>query len=638
MPKHIFSIGLVPVQAFISEARRSRDLRAGSAILSWVMREILRHLQLNYQAKLLIPHESILENPEKELTFAEILADASYSIPNRASGKIEKPEADLKMIFQDEISGLIRKKWETLFHLYYTEDNYPRHQMDKWKGPFQKAFEASPGCPIELLWVVAPYDPAIKVAEILANIDQLYSNIKRTRPVHEWQGKNVGKCDQCGRREAVSPYDNYAQWWKWQQELADADWVQSSARIDAGERLCIVCFAKRFAGYAGGEKFPSTSGVAAGEWQKQLSQMNQNGIAALSKIFNDQRIAVKFEDKESLIYNRTVEKLLKDKDKAGLHESLSTLQNARRKLKDYLQSIQDFPLRPEPSNYLAVLTFDGDSMGKRIRGKFEQGLPENLIKFSKAVLEKYDPPRLKKEEKKSTAKVFYVGGDEGLMLNPIETVLDVALDINALFLEHVKDPDITLSMGITLFDRERPLGGAIRLAHEALETAKRIDGKNALSITVQTASGNEFSATASWKEGDYFWPRIRAAVNLIRGNDKRCRLSMGWAYEIEAFLNTLQPGEGQKWLTLLAPATAELKRITLRKLQIGKDVPKSVRSVLQDEIWRDKLLGDQWLEDFDTEADRQRIANALHLIAFLCRESAYQIEYVEEPSEGGSDE
>ncbi|MCB0291634.1 MAG: hypothetical protein KDH97_15365 [Calditrichaeota bacterium] len=630
MPEHIFSIGLVPVQAFISEARRSRDLRAGSAILSWVMREILRHLQLNYQAKLLIPHESILENPEMELTFAEILADASYSIPNRASGKIEKSEADLKSIFQDEIAGLIRKQWETLFHLYFTEDDYPRHQMDKWRDPFQKAFEASPDCPIELLWVVAPYDPAIKVAETLANIDQLYSNIKRTRPVHEWQGKNVGKCDQCGRREAVSPYDNYAQWWKWQQELAGADWVQSSARIDAGERLCMVCFTKRFAGYAVRGKFPSTSGVAAGEWQKQLSQMNQNGIAALSKVFNDQRFAVQFEDIESLIYNRTVEKLLKDKDKAKLHESLSALQNARRKLKDYIHSIQDFPLRPEPSNYLAVLTFDGDSMGKRIREKFEQGLPEKLIEFSRAVLDKY--------EKNSTAKVFYVGGDEGLILNPIETVLDVAFDIGKLFQDHVKDPEITLSMGITLFDRERPLGGAIRLAHEALETAKRIDGKNALSVTVQTASGNEFSATASWKHAESFWPRIRAAVELIRGKDSRCLLSMGWAYEIEAFLNTLQPGEEQTWLPLVKPATVELKRITLRKLRIGKDVSTPARKTLQDEIWHDKLLGDQWLESFDTEADRQRIANALHLIAFLCRESAYQIEYVEEPSEGGRDE
>ncbi|MCB9089715.1 MAG: hypothetical protein H6628_15555, partial [Calditrichae bacterium] len=80
MPDHIFSIGLVPVQAFISEARRSRDLRAGSAILSWFMREILVKLKTTYGAKLLIPHNSILDGQENNLSFSDIMDNASYSI------------------------------------------------------------------------------------------------------------------------------------------------------------------------------------------------------------------------------------------------------------------------------------------------------------------------------------------------------------------------------------------------------------------------------------------------------------------------------------------------------------------------------------------------------------------------------
>lgn len=45
MATYVFSLGLIPVQEWIAEARRSRDLRAGSVFLCHVMARLLTDLQ-----------------------------------------------------------------------------------------------------------------------------------------------------------------------------------------------------------------------------------------------------------------------------------------------------------------------------------------------------------------------------------------------------------------------------------------------------------------------------------------------------------------------------------------------------------------------------------------------------------------
>ena len=44
MTSYVFSLGLIPVQEWIAQARRSRDLRAGSVFLWHVMAKLLARL------------------------------------------------------------------------------------------------------------------------------------------------------------------------------------------------------------------------------------------------------------------------------------------------------------------------------------------------------------------------------------------------------------------------------------------------------------------------------------------------------------------------------------------------------------------------------------------------------------------
>jgi len=632
MADYIFSLGLIPVQEFIAEARRSRDLRAGSAMLSWLMSKVLEKLEKEVEAKVIIPHPGALE-PFKGKKFPEILKQVKYSIPNRASGyctadSIEK----LKSVFSALPEQCLQKSWNELFQDAFRHYNPFREiaGSEQHQQKLRNAFANSPDCPIQLIWVAREVQSGKNNARDLEDIRRLYDDIKRTRPILPWNGKPIPKCDQCGRREIFAPEDTFKKAWEWwQKQVKEHPSVKKGIRIEEGERLCLVCLAKRFAAYLddSGKRFPSTSEVASRVWRSRIEKEPE-----LAPLLNDleretaRLRGMSFEDPESLYYRRSLQKWGKPKKpEDDIEKQIGEIKKAKSALTQKLKT-GSFEIKEEPSNYLAVLMFDGDNMGLKIAGKPEE-LPEKLHRFSAAIIAKYDEQNAGK-----SAQVFYIGGDEGLLLAPIETALQTAIEIRNLFAE-VVGGDCTLSMGMAIFDRQRPLGGAIRLARRALETSKTLEDKNALTITIQTASGNEFSSTAHWGAS---WDRISNALQLIAGLSEKGKLSMGWAFEVENFLHSLPNPLPQRWGEPLfrKAVESEVRRITLRKLQIPSGAPAEKKTGRKD-IWEDQLLGRQWFDDPAAGQGVARLSNQLHVIAFLCRESAYQAEYLSEQKEEG---
>lgn len=616
MPKYLFSVGLIPVQEFISEARRSRDLRAGSAILSWLMSRMLLHLVDAKRAEVLIPHAGALDL-FRGIEFSKTLSIVEYSLPNRASGFIESTDVD--QVFNELWEECIQANWRALFQAFFEESDYPKRAMGNYRTSFVESFQKAARCPIDLIWVAQTSEAGRDQRWHLAMIDQFYDNVKRTRPIREWSGKVVGKCDQCGKREALGPDSDYDTWWNWHKALREEKWVKNGARLDPGERLCIVCFTKRFLGYAGDRAFPSTSEIAAASWVQQLKKSTDPELLTLFHRYRTFQEKADTGDAEIYYHKRSLEKRLAQEDDAQAREQLGGLRKARFELVQRIKGRPASNLKPEPSNYLAVLTFDGDSMGKMMKLHFDKKLPELLLEFAGKVRGNLMPTTTG-----HIAEIFYLGGDEGLILVPIEAAIKVALDVNKLFHETVNQTagiDTTLSMGLTVFDRERPLGGAIRLAHEALKNkAKKLEGKNSLSITIQTASGNEFSTTASWR-GD-FWKRVDNAIKLINGEIPDVRLAMGWTYEVEAFLQTL-PHDRWGNADFSHAVRDEVKRITLRKLRINSRESVKERRQKKVDTWENLLAGDTWFGLDVKYQDVRTFSNALHAIAFLCRESGY---------------
>jgi CRISPR-associated protein Csm1 len=93
----------------------------------------------------------------------------------------------------------------------------------------------------------------------------------------------------------------------------------------------------------------------------------------------------------------------------------------------------------------------------------------------------------------------YSGGDDVFLVGPWHLMPKLAVEIrtglNALTLNH---PDIHVSAGIALVGKKFPLYRAAEDSHNALESAKAIEGKNAICFLENPLAWSEFDKVAAW--------------------------------------------------------------------------------------------------------------------------------------------
>ncbi|MEW6364134.1 MAG: type III-B CRISPR-associated protein Cas10/Cmr2 [Acidobacteriota bacterium] len=597
-----WSVALIPVQDWIADARRSRDLRVGSAFLSWTMARILSSLKTDMDASVLLPHETStgLFAGIANSSFAQVLEKVEYSLPNRASGHLPDGSTveDAKKFFHDVISQCPGRAWAKLIDAIRVRSGSGRG-ADKETWQKVAPWLGNVPAPVQAVWCIK----RVRGEDGLKGIDDLFSALKRTRPLPPPNnGAPVGKCTQCGKREAIGAV-TWHEWRSFQDQLDELPDVKHGYRLDAGERLCTVCCVKRFAGYLSDTPFPSTSEIAARHWHALLRNRGlMDDLDRLAREVPDSD-QVQGGDTFTLYFPRTLDRKLHratfqpdagiDPRQATALERVKAVQSELRAavLKCYKTSTGGAAPKPDPSNYLAVVTFDGDNMGEKVQ-QHAQVLPQKLMQFASA---------LGAHIIASHAEAFYLGGDEGLILCPIETVLDLVEIIHKEW--HGNVTETTLSAGVAIFDRERPLGAAIEAARAAVETAKRLDRKDGLAVCVQTASGSEWMAVDHWGES---WDRLRSALKLLCDG----RISAGWPFDVEEFLRELPDSAWQVTATRNAIRT-EMRRLTKR----------STHDEDPERIWRDELRGEEWFEKAPDPVTIVCLSDQLHLLAFLSRES-----------------
>ncbi len=476
---------------------------------------------------------------------------------------------------------------------------------------------ATAGNPFSVLWCtqeieVDPTQPPQEIdAHALVEIDRLYAATKRTRPipVHN-DGAPVGKCGQCGRREAFGG-SSLPSWREFQDRLDSDSRVADGDRIEVGERLCGTCLAKRLIGYAGGEgSFPSTSEIAAREWLRWVPAETLSAFLVAARRVPGHRL-----DPSPLFFERTLGRLENAAKASGDTTSQGRLTEAHA-VRAALQESLAVGVPAQPPDYLAVLVFDGDSIGRRIQERPRE-VSNGIRRFSSDVVALLTAS----DRAEALAQVFYLGGDEGLLLAPLATALPLAQTLHDLFERALHDggeaaaTPITLSLGIAIFDRESPLGTAIAAAREALEKAKRLPSKNGLAVTVATASGSTFVTVDHWGSA---WERLTTALGFIRGD----KLSSGWAYDVESFLETLPPPIWED-PTGRGAIRAEVERLTRRRVVRGArprdgETAAEAEERRKLEVWA-ALRGGEWFLEAPHETQLCALSQGLHLVAFLAR-------------------
>jgi len=212
MPRYGFTLGIVPVQGWIADSRRSRDLKAGSAFLSWLMAKVLARLTEaeGLETAIRLPHtpSGASFSTLAKQSFSEVL-EAPYGIPNRASGTLEASEVETIRQTLDSLQSLVDRSFQLWKDEFLAADQFPKDlelTLLSHLDTYQKRTAGGADCPISLVWAAVPLEGDPELGELLGRLDRLYLDVKRTRPVRPWLwGAPVGKCNQCGKREAIGP-------------------------------------------------------------------------------------------------------------------------------------------------------------------------------------------------------------------------------------------------------------------------------------------------------------------------------------------------------------------------------------------------------------------------------------------------
>ena len=490
MTQHLLLVTIGPVQDFIAQARRTRDLWFGSHLLSELSRAAARALAEG-GAELIFP---ALAREDEELTLCK--APLRESGPAREDWKPPQNIGNkiLAVVPADRKPEDLAKRARTEVERCWREDfaDEVKTKCDGLLAPgIDKVWDEQIETFVEFVaaWHVLPVDQYKATRD---KVEKTVAGRKCLRDFDAWSCRrggrgNVPKSSLDGARETVlrkpggKPGER-------EKELT------RKYRIADGEQLDAVGLVKR----AGGdpEQFVPVVNVALASWLVHAETKAKDELRALRSACATYRIPPINRDDigwvKALPYDGSV--LFKSRWKS-LFEELGIEKEKQEQVQKAAQSLLD--KMPEPSPYVACLVADGDKMGETI-DKLESS--EDHQEFTKAL----SGFALKARDfvTKHLGALVYAGGDDVLAFVSVPTALDCAFALQLAFKEAMKPFDgkverlPTLSVGLGIGHNLEPMGKLLQLVRDAEREAK-ID-RDALAIVLDKRSGGTCTWRAKW--------------------------------------------------------------------------------------------------------------------------------------------
>jgi len=527
-----------PVQEFIASARRSRDLWFGSWLLSELSKTAAQTVvERSGMDSLIFPYP-------KEATALQ--PGSTLNVANKIVAVVEQPSEDVALAVRRAVIKRLRDiRDEAYSHI---------------QGRFQRdVAEKQVDDLVEYYWAALPFPDTADYATVRNQLEALMAARKVTRnfaPI-TW-GRDVPKSSLDGLRESVIPELAYDQVRRGQMS---EETLRRRYGVGKAERLCGVGLLKRHGQRGAGDRFFSTSHVAAlpllhrmtdtakAEVGRYIQELQGLGIAkdALNPVPGRPHPAFDSYDGHLLFEERLGE----------FFADSTALDQARNTLKGFLERAVN-GCRPMP--YYALLVADGDRMGRVI--DYQTTVQEHR-RLSRALSEfAIQAPDIVTAHEGS---LVYTGGDDVLAFLSLHTVLDCARKLADEFrkaLQDFRDADghsPTLSVGVAVSHHLEPLADALELARNAEKIAKSEPGKDALAITVSKRSGVDRTVSGRWGTLD---ERLRLFIQLHRME----AIPDGAAYELHSLVRRLgEPEGGHGDDTLQKAMQAEAVRILRRK-------------------------------------------------------------------------
>ncbi|QMT31182.1 type III-B CRISPR-associated protein Cas10/Cmr2 [Alysiella filiformis] len=572
MNSYVLTFTIGPVQGFIASARRSRDLWAGSWLLSELAKAVAKNLH-DKGAELIFPY---VENPD------DLQPESEFSVGNKIQVVVQAENAaqlteianQAKAATNAHFIQIADKVWDNLSHYH---NDLRQEIWEKQKNDYVE---------VQYAWARISNDNGDNKAYLNASqkAAQLLAARKATRDFTQQTGDFLPKSSLDGARETVLL-----------EEKNISKTLRNKLGLSQSEQLDCVGVVKRLCGTP--EQFTPITRVAADDWLNEI-KVHEN-FALVKKAY------------KSLVESELATRVLGNK---GIYDDFpydaqfcyssrlnAALVKADEKTYRLLIDLQA-ALKPiwrefgEPCPYFAMLLADGDRMGELLdkaeTQENHQDISQNLSVFAQFV------PKIMRENR---AQYIYAGGDDVLGLASLNNAVKSAKMLKDQFSDSLKTISAqlgaetpTLSVGLAICHIQNPLGNIRSLAKRAEKIAKGDNApqpRNALGITLAVRSGSISDMRWRWddkKAQRYFKYWIKCY--------KSHKLSSRVAYDCrDIFMRTDFPpnemNEKEQADLLGKIRFAEMKRM-LDKAQtsLGKPLDKITKAILMCRF--DALNGD----------------------------------------------
>jgi CRISPR-associated protein Cmr2 len=483
MSDHLFLFTIGPVQSFISQARKTQDLYAGSYLLSHLCRIAGKKAEEISGNKTIFPK---LDNK---------------SIPNRFIIRFNLAQ-DLQTIGQEIENSVweeIKKITNTILKKLNIEQP-PYHFYEQLQHFFS------------VYWLFYPIDNN-GYAHAYREIERLLGAVKNVRSFKQLE--EIGrKCSLDGKYNAL--FYNVrgngrppAFVEKKYNGLGDPIEFKNDTRIQAGEGLSAISFLKRFLKDANLLLVPEHSFLSDFPSTARVSLLHILSKYENSGNLNGQIIFKKYKDKfgkdfdEQLYYEENLTSNYFEK------KGLENIVGAIPRLKNDLEDIKKFVSKEGLSltKYYALIMFDADDMGKWNSGEFLKEQAKNdLEQFHKTLTSKLsDFGKYAQEyiDFNEYGKTVYAGGDDYLGFVNLNYLFKVIQRLREEFKKHVdlsefSDNKMTFSAGVVIAHYKTPLSEVLKWTRKMEKTAKEMKYKNAFAIAVLKHSGEIVESVLPW--------------------------------------------------------------------------------------------------------------------------------------------
>lgn len=489
--KYLFTFTITPVQSFISQARKTQDLYAGSTLLSDLIGEALAYLQKEKQEgriklEYITPKETIDSKPNI------FTVEIECTNPKNVGTETEKA---VWAYIKEMANTLLPKKNGIL----------PAKSIEQIEDY------------IKINWVIKQRSESY--ATDFKEMGALLNAVKNAQKVKQFEERGR-KCSLNG--EYNVKYYRLNKKEKNLKEPFSTAFLESKfffedrillpykpdspirlKHLQEGEGLSAISLFKRLYKENEVSKFPSVAEIALYDTLDKSACFD----VAMGECFEFLSKIKKDSDTEYQLFyeeNHTDDNL-KGLDKDSFDEAY----------KKIIQKIKDNAL--ELPRYYAVVMFDADKMGDIISGKFLLNKEQDLRTFQTKVSELLGEYAewVKKQIIRPIGRVVYAGGDDFLgFLNinhvfPALQSLKEGFDcrVNKELQTWCKSKNIDLdegfefsfSAGVVIAHYKTPLGAVLSEVRSTEKTAKNEGDRNAVAITVMKHSGEYHRSYWKWE-------------------------------------------------------------------------------------------------------------------------------------------